>query len=165
MREVLTGGSVVHGEGSLTVFGGVPRGAVVRAGSDIVVFGQCAAASAAFLCSQPDSCALKVCAACRGSSARATTVALQHMHLPKCSLWPCWFRLQGEAHAGIGGARDARVAALALTPQRLSVAGIGAYNYTSTYDTRLARHVLLGPARDTCTATQLLAHRDMEGHA
>ena len=49
VREALTSGSVVHGDGSLTVFGGVPRGAVVRAGSDIVVFGQCAALSAAFL--------------------------------------------------------------------------------------------------------------------
>ena len=53
-----------------------------------------------------------------------------------CSLWPCWFRLQGEAHAGIGGARDARVAALALTPQRLSVAGIGAFgSFKSLWDT------------------------------
>lgn len=35
-------------------------------------------------------------------------------------------RLQGEAHAGVGGNGDARIAALMLSPQRLSIAGIGA---------------------------------------
>ncbi|KAK9842030.1 hypothetical protein WJX81_004927 [Elliptochloris bilobata] len=33
-------------------------------------------------------------------------------------------KLQGEAHAGLGGKRDARVAALALVPQRLTIAGV-----------------------------------------
>ena len=81
VREALTSDSTVHGDSSLTVFGGVPRGAVVRAGSDIVVFGQCAALSAAFLCSQSYSCAVKVCAACTGCSSEAPALVLQCIYL------------------------------------------------------------------------------------
>ena len=61
VREALTSASVVHGDGSLVVFGGVPRGAVVSSGSDIVVFGQCAAVQLRFLACSQTPCAQVVC--------------------------------------------------------------------------------------------------------